>query len=290
MLRALRANVHRHLGFGSFAEYVDRLFGYGRRAVDDKLRMAMALEELPRLSQALRQGEVNASAARELSRVATRETEREWLEAARGRTVHQIERMVSGRSRGDRPADPADPATQRHVLRFEVSAETLAHVREAFGAIRRRSEDSLDDDAVLLLMARDVLAGPADEGRASYQVAITKCEQCRRGFQQAAGELVETGRGGDRDGELRCARARIGGRRGGRDTGRRCRPAFDPGALHGNRCARARLDPRGSSGASEANHSACDSTQSDATRPRPLRGPRLPSRDLRRLAPRRGSC
>jgi hypothetical protein len=29
LLRALRTNVHRHLGFGSFAEYVERLFGYG---------------------------------------------------------------------------------------------------------------------------------------------------------------------------------------------------------------------------------------------------------------------
>jgi hypothetical protein len=27
LLRAVRANVHRHLGFGSFAEYVERLFG-----------------------------------------------------------------------------------------------------------------------------------------------------------------------------------------------------------------------------------------------------------------------
>jgi len=27
LLRALRANVHLHLGFASFAEYIERLFG-----------------------------------------------------------------------------------------------------------------------------------------------------------------------------------------------------------------------------------------------------------------------
>jgi hypothetical protein len=51
LLRALRAGVHRHLGLGSFAEYVERLFGYSRRTLDDKLRTAEALEELPVLTR-----------------------------------------------------------------------------------------------------------------------------------------------------------------------------------------------------------------------------------------------
>jgi hypothetical protein len=55
LLRALRAGVHRHLGFGSFAEYVERLFGYSRRTLEDKLRTAEALEELPELTRSLRQ-------------------------------------------------------------------------------------------------------------------------------------------------------------------------------------------------------------------------------------------
>ena len=76
LLRALRAGVHRHLGLGSFAEYVERLFGYGRRTLDDKLRTAEALEELPVLTRSLREGTVSWSAVRELARVATPQTER----------------------------------------------------------------------------------------------------------------------------------------------------------------------------------------------------------------------
>lgn len=38
LLRALRAGVHRHLGLASFAEYVERLFGYSRRARDRRTR------------------------------------------------------------------------------------------------------------------------------------------------------------------------------------------------------------------------------------------------------------
>src|SRR6185503_19653498 len=105
LLRALRAGVHRHLGFGSFAHYAEQLFGYGARTTEDKLRTAEALEHLPELSSALDAGTLTPSAARELARVATPETEREWLDAAKGRSVREVERLVSGRARGDRPQD-----------------------------------------------------------------------------------------------------------------------------------------------------------------------------------------
>jgi hypothetical protein len=125
---------------------------------------------------------------RELTRVAVPENEQHWLQVARGKTQRQIEQLVSGRKPGDGPDSPAGPT--RHVLRFEVSAATLATFREAMAKLRRTAGESLDDDAALLLLARQVLEGPSDEGRSSYQVAITVCENCDRGFQESQGELV----------------------------------------------------------------------------------------------------
>jgi hypothetical protein len=87
LLQALRTEAHRHLGFGGFAEYVERLFGYGPRATEDKLRVARALENLPATDRALRDGELSWSAARELTRVAEARTEGEWLSAARWTTT-----------------------------------------------------------------------------------------------------------------------------------------------------------------------------------------------------------
>jgi hypothetical protein len=190
LLRALRAGVHRHLGFGSFAEYVERLFGYSRRTLDDKLRTAEALEELPALARSLHEGTLSWSAVRELARVATAETELEWFEAARGRPVHEVERLVSGRRRGARPADEPDAGQERHTLRFDVSAETFAMFREATRALRQKAGEQLDDDAALLLMAREILGGPADDGKASYQVALSVCESCGRATQDARGEVI----------------------------------------------------------------------------------------------------
>jgi hypothetical protein len=191
LLAAQRAGVHARLGYGSFFEYIERLFGYSPRLTHDKLRVAAALEGLPQLAQALREGAATWSSMRELTRVATPETERAWLGAASGQTAHQVERLVSGRRAGDLPGAPKTAGAERHVLRFEVSGEVLATFREALTKLRREANGSLDDDAALLLMARHVLGGPVDEGRASYQVAITVCEACQRATQTGRGEAVE---------------------------------------------------------------------------------------------------
>jgi hypothetical protein len=190
LLAALRAAAHEHLGFGSFHEYVARLFGYGARSTHEKLRVAEALEQLPAIAGSLERGQLSWSAVRELTRVAIADTEHEWLSAAADKTVRQIQELVAGASPGDLPTSPRDPALRPRVLRFEVTAETYALFREAVSQLRQRSDARLDDDALLMTMARAALHGPSDEGRSSYQVSLSVCSECARATQLAAGELV----------------------------------------------------------------------------------------------------
>jgi hypothetical protein len=198
LLRARRTQAHVHLGFGSFVSYVEQLFGYTPRSILEKLRVAEALEQLPASRAALEQGQLGWSAVRELSRVAVRETEGIWLQAARGKTVRQLEQLVAGKRPGDAPSDKPDPRAVRYVLRFEVTAETYALFREALRELRRRSSSCFDDDAALLEMARCILGGPTpcgpapgrEEGRSSYQIALSVCPECGVGRQPANGQLI----------------------------------------------------------------------------------------------------
>jgi hypothetical protein len=96
LLRALRSAAHVHAGFGSFAEYVGKLFAHGARFTYEKRRVAEALERLPVLSAALEFGALHWSAARELTRVAAAETQAAWLDVARGKSLRQIEALVAG--------------------------------------------------------------------------------------------------------------------------------------------------------------------------------------------------
>jgi hypothetical protein len=114
---AERARVHERLGYGSFVEYIERLFGYSPRLTLEKLRVAQALDGLPELAAALREGNVSWSSVRELTRVATPGTERDWLEASRGRTMREIERLVSGHRPGDLPSDAKCRGTGPEICR-----------------------------------------------------------------------------------------------------------------------------------------------------------------------------
>src|SRR5688572_24801937 len=206
LLRALREDVHRHLGYGAFAEYTDRHLGFNHRTTEDKLRTAAALEHLPELARAQHDGRLNASAVRELARVATAGTESAWIEAAAGLRVREVERLVSGRISGDLPTDAPRPEVVKHVLRFEVSAETLAAFRDALRHVADRTGHHLDDDAALRLIARDVLDAPASSagedadspdastraaGPARYQISVIECPRCKRGFMPAGADLLE---------------------------------------------------------------------------------------------------
>ncbi|HEX5101426.1 MAG TPA: hypothetical protein VFV94_18065, partial [Polyangiaceae bacterium] len=188
--RARRSGAHVRLGFASFREYAERLFGYGPKLTQDKLRVAEALEELPEIAGALQTGAINFSVARELTRVAVPSTEKEWLEAARGRTVRDVEQLVSGHRPGNLPDDVPDSRLKRHVLRLELSGEALATFREAMAKIRRDAGEPLDEDAAFLLLCRQALDGDREPGRSSYQIALTVCQRCRQATQQGRGGLI----------------------------------------------------------------------------------------------------
>ena len=119
------------LGMVSALDYMERVLGYGPRSAQDRLRVARALGTLPQLTTALAHGELSFSAVRELTRVATPATETAWREAATGKNLRQIEELVADHRPGDRPDDPPDPEARVRVVRFELSAETFAVLRQA---------------------------------------------------------------------------------------------------------------------------------------------------------------
>lgn len=189
LLLAAKARCHTMLGMGSLHEYAERVLGYAPHTTEERLRVARALESLPKTNAAAEAGELPWSAVRELTRVATADTEAKWLAAAANLRVRDVERLVRGRKPGDLPDSPGDPELETHVLRFEVCAETYAIFREMEAHLQRLAGEHLEPDALLQLAARHVLGGP-EAGRASYQIALTTCETCQRTWQRGKGELV----------------------------------------------------------------------------------------------------
>src|SRR5689334_15286516 len=111
----------------------------------ERLRVAKVVEEVPALGEAMNQGDLSFSGARELSRVITPETQEEWIGAAQDKNVRQIEELVSGHKPGDRPTDAPDPSLKTKVLRHEVRMSVAELERRARKALQRLRGSAVDD-------------------------------------------------------------------------------------------------------------------------------------------------
>jgi HNH endonuclease len=181
------------LGMVSAQDYLERVLGYAPRTAYDRLRVARALGDLPGLTAALAGGALPFSAIRELTRVATPATEAAWIAAVTGKNLRQIEELVADHRPGDRPDDPPDPSARTHVVRFELSAETFALLRQARTVLDDEHGTNLPEDAFIAAMCNAVLGGASQAeptGRAKFQIAMTVCERCRQGWQEGAGAQI----------------------------------------------------------------------------------------------------
>jgi hypothetical protein len=225
---AQEVDLHRELGMASMLEYVERVLGHGPKAAHERLRVARELRELPQTRAALEQAEVSFSAVRELSRKVTATTEGEWLEAVRGKCLREIEDMLSGHKKGDRPGDDIDPDLELRKLTLELTPPTMALFRDACRRLEDELGHQLTDDEVMAAMCAAVLGGSAPRGEidssprgevdssprgeldtettiatptpmptpvsaprvAPYQIALTVCPSCDRGWHDAGGRAI----------------------------------------------------------------------------------------------------
>jgi hypothetical protein len=191
LLRAEQIKLHFLHGFASMYEYLERVLGYGPHAARERMRVARTLARLPQTTAALARGELTYSAVRELTRVATAETEASWLAAAEGKAVNQIERLVAGHQPGDEPDDPTHPDLRPRVVRIELPPEVYALWRQARSVIAtERGAEISDADFVESLCRAAISPGTGAEGP-THQIAYQQCPDCRRATQNGAGREID---------------------------------------------------------------------------------------------------
>jgi hypothetical protein len=117
-------------GFSSCAAWLSWRVGLDLGAARERVRVARALEHLPRLAQALANGELSYAKVRALTRVATPETEERLLAVGRAGTAEHVERIVRGWRRVDRIAEDRESNRQHadrmlHVYQNEDGMVTV---------------------------------------------------------------------------------------------------------------------------------------------------------------------
>jgi hypothetical protein len=177
-------------GFRSCAEWLAWRVGLDLHTARERVRVAHALETLPRLSAALAQGELSYSKVRALTRVATPETEARLLAVGRAGTAWHVDRIVRGWSRVDRLAEAREIKRQyadRALSLFTEDDGTVVvrgRLTSEAGALLRRALDAACDR-----LYRQRRAGePAPRIEDSAQAPPTRLQQQA----DALGLLAET--------------------------------------------------------------------------------------------------
>ncbi len=94
LLAIERTRAYESAGFRNAVGYAAVRLGIEAQKASNLLRIMGTLEGLPRLSKAFLAGEIGYAKIREVTRVATPETESAWLEFARGHTTDQVRQRV----------------------------------------------------------------------------------------------------------------------------------------------------------------------------------------------------
>ncbi len=119
--------------FGSTAEWLAWRISIKPGAARERLRAALALEQLPLTSEAMKNGELSFTKVRALTRVASPDNETALLEFARAGSASNLERVVRGWKALDRKS--------------ELTAEQIRHRSRRFSAW-------VDDDGMVVVNGR----------------------------------------------------------------------------------------------------------------------------------------
>ena len=140
-------------GCTSCAEWLGWRTGLASGAAREHVRVARALADLPKLSDAMRRGRVSYSKMRAITRVATPETEGDLLNVALSGTAAHVEKIVRAWRRVDRLAEQAEDRRchETRSLRTWVDEDGMIVVRGRLspevGAVVRRAIEAACDRA-----------------------------------------------------------------------------------------------------------------------------------------------
>ena len=164
LARMKREELYRDLGYSSVFTYAADQHGMGKSKVSELIGISEGSDRLPQVREAFDSGRLEWTKAREIARVATPETEADWLQLATRATGDEL-----------RAARKGDAAVRRRVLSF--SLEDTALYDQLIAAAKQELGVDSEGDVVLALLQRGAGGGGAEAPHAL--VVISECASCR---------------------------------------------------------------------------------------------------------------
>ena len=208
MLSFHRADGWRRLGYASEAQYARERLGMSRSSMAARRALALRLERLPLVADALGAGQLGVEAALQIVRVATATTQGAWVTRAQQRTIKHLREEVAAALVAVRVSGEADcpPPAEVELAAFHELEQAV--VSGSACQPRPANDSSVERD-----VSGTILAEPASDARRAWLVMLGSLSQwLESGLQlSAAGDNAAPSRMGLRAGRtalrLRVTRA-----------------------------------------------------------------------------------
>src|SRR5690606_37756339 len=120
-------------GVAGCAQWLSLQCGFSRVAASERVRVARALEKLPKTRELFARGEISYSKVREMTRIGTPENEDALVTVAQFGTAHHVQRLVRSYRRFERMEEAeqaAARAARRHVhYRYDEDGSLIIHAK-----------------------------------------------------------------------------------------------------------------------------------------------------------------
>jgi hypothetical protein len=106
--------------------------------------------------------------------------------------LRQVEEVVAGHRPGDLPCDAPDDDAREHIVTLRLDAAAYAMWRQGRTQLDEEHDHRLDDSELVSAVFAAPRAGGDGgiSGRAKFQIALSVCPRCDRGWQEGAGARV----------------------------------------------------------------------------------------------------
>jgi hypothetical protein len=180
ILRELkRRRLYRELGYPRIQDYAEGELDISPSKAKDLIEIASRVVSLPLTRDLFETGELPWTKARAVVRVATPETEEEWLRKARTLSNRALEAEVA-RAKGQEP---------QVVVVLKLTPAEAADLDLAVKRIREERGEGLALGSAVAEACRRSLGPPIE--RPGYQIVIQECPSCGAASRDAGRESVE---------------------------------------------------------------------------------------------------
>ncbi len=194
----LRRRLYRELGYSSIQQYARMELNFSDTRTGDFVRLVHKMDELPVLREAIENGDVGYTKAREIITVATPKTDANWVEAARRQSRAELADKVkkvkdkAARRRKTNPAQtellPVPTETVVREVSVRVSLEMTPEQYARYEKLMTRLGSDNKVEAVLEGLAgtldrasvcdKESCAESAPRGVTPVQIVVHKCPDC----------------------------------------------------------------------------------------------------------------